>query len=180
MDIVLDAFGRIERCCLCQLEYEFGIVHRPGVEHQTEGALSRISTNKNDTTPLEDTVSCLNLCGTDEGSDLAGESVECSNPSGTYAGIPEVMALVEDEKEVLPITMEKFLKDQSMEPFCKVSLTTVRHTSSLFDVDQDDLLMPRATIYGGLQKVVPASLWARVLYLSHYPGLAGHPGSSRM
>lgn len=45
-----------------------------------------------------------------------------------------MMALVEDETEVLPITMERFLKKQSSDNFCK-RLPTVAYTTSLFDIE---------------------------------------------
>lgn len=36
--------------------------------------------------------------------------------------------------------------------------------------------MQGAPINGGVQKAAPESLWARLLYFSHYPTLAGNLG----
>lgn len=143
-------------------------------------ALSLISLDKEDKTPLKDTVPSLTLCGTEEGSKPAGEAVEYSNINGKYAGIPGEMDLVQEKKKALPINMEEVLKEQSLEPFCQESLATDGHTISLFDIDGDGRLVRGAPLKCAPQKEVSVTLWPRILYLSHYTRLIKHPGGSLM
>lgn len=91
-----------------------------------------------------------------------------------------MMALVEKEQYVLPITLKKLLKKQCTDPFCKDCYAEIGDTTSLFDVRRDGVSVRRGPRDGARQKMVPATFRARVLYLSHYPPLAGRPGGSPM
>lgn len=54
------------------------------------------------------------------------------DPGRLFVGLLEVMDIAEEEKEVLPITIEEFLKEQKTGAYCKEALATVGHTTSLF------------------------------------------------
>lgn len=162
------------------MEFELDIVHRPGVKHQAVDALSRLFTVGEDTTPLEDSFPCLAVRGAKWSDETKWSYIECWDSHGGLVGDPEVMALVEEEKDILPITTEELFKKQSTGPSCKESLAKVGDSTSLFNVNRDTVLVRRAPLDDAFQKLLPASLRARVLYLSHYPRLAGHAGCSRM
>ena len=52
--------------------------------------------------------------------------------------------------------------------------------NSQFVIDHHGIICRRSNLDGALQRVVPLSLRERVLYLSHYQLLAGHPGGYKM
>lgn len=106
--------------------------------------------------------------------------MESCKPCRTLVGILELTVLAEDEDEILPITNEEFFKDENADMYCKEGLATVGHTTFLLDIDTDGVLMRRAPLDGALQKVVPVTLRARVLYVSYYPRHPGHHGESRV
>lgn len=49
-----------------------------------------------------------------------------------------------------------------------------------FEVNRIRLISRKAYVHGSLQMVIPQSLRARVLYLSHYPRPKGYPGATSM
>jgi Integrase zinc binding domain len=50
----------------------------------------------------------------------------------------------------------------------------------IIDVDEDGILVRIAPLDGSRQIVVPWSLRPRLLWLEHFPVVAGHPGVSKM
>lgn len=53
-------------------------------------------------------------------------------------------------------------------------------SGSEFDYDHYGFLVRKSKLDCALQRVVPSALKSRLLYLSHYPRLAGHPGGTRL
>lgn len=150
----MDVSGRLDRWIIRLRDYEFNVVHRLGVKHQAANALSRISTDEEDKTPLEDSIPCLALWDAEEDQHLEGEYVNGYDPCGKFVEPPDMMAIAEEEYEVLSITMEEFLKGRKTDAYCKEALSTVRHITSLLDIDIEGVLMRRALLDGVLQKVV--------------------------
>ena len=85
----------------------------------------------------------------------------------------EVFALRETDQNVMPITVDEFLQAQAEDNFCQSKANSVGEPGSQFDYDQYGFLVRKSTLDGSLQRVVPRSLRARVLYLGHYPALSG-------
>lgn len=56
------------------------------------------------------------------------------------------MAIAEEDNEVLPSIIEEFLKEQKTYAYCKEAPLTVRHTTFLFDIDRDCVLMCHAPL----------------------------------
>lgn len=97
---------------------------------------------------------------------------------GQFVGRSEPMSSAQEKKEVLSLIIEEFLKEQKPETYCKEALATIRHTTSLFDIHRDVVLVRRAPFDGALRKVVTDRLRARWLYHWHFPCLEGHPRGS--
>lgn len=55
-----------------------------------------------------------------------------------------------------------------------------RQPGSANSYDRSRVLIIQAQINGVLQKALPTSLRARILYLAHFPILAGHPGEKQL
>ena len=95
-------------------------------------------------------------------------------------GIPAVLTMAREETNVMPISLAEFLHERATDPFCQAVAQQVGTWKSKLDYDRYGLLVRKSPLEGALQRVVPKSLLDRLLYLSHYPRLAGHPGGTRM
>ena len=96
-----------------------------------------------------------------------------------HPGEPEVLALEQDLK-VEPITREELIREQQEDLACKKMRDDSKAKHSLFEEEKDGLLVRVSPIDGARQKVVPKSLQPLVLFLAHYPLMAGHPQGSKM
>lgn len=84
------------------------------------------------------------------------------------------------EPEITPITTEEFVQAQLRDTFWKSVPSEVGKTATTLHLDRDGVLCTPASLDGSIQRVVPASLKDRVIYLVHYPRLAGHPGETKI
>ena len=194
---IAEPSGRLARWRLRLAEFDFEVQYRPGRQHNLADGMSRLLTEGGDTSPIDDEIPCFSVM----------ESTRTTETDPTplsgmwdvpvdlrFIEDPEVVALADEaeaeretaaeddgeEREIMPITAEEFLQEQSKDPFCIAKAKMVGDANSHFDVDQYGFLVRRSNLDGALQRVVPKTLRARVLYLSHYPRLAGHPGGLRM
>lgn len=92
--------------------------------------------------------------------------------------MPEVLAV--EGTGVGPITVGEFPQEQADDPFCKQPTETAGQPRSQCDHDGYGFLVQISALIGMPQPVVLSRLRARVLYLTHYSPLAGHPGGSRI
>lgn len=77
------------------------------------------------------------------------------------------------------ITMEERHASQHNDALCsEISRRLNEGEKSSFKNDDDGLLI--RTIYADLQIAVPHTLKKRVIYISHYPVIAGHPGGRQI
>lgn len=74
----------------------------------------------------------------------------------------------------------ELLKAQSQEGFCQQSAEVVSLSGTGFSLNKDNVSMRRAPIDGEVQKLVPKAMRQRILYLSSYLSLAGHPDQGRI
>ena len=170
-----DAKGRLARWRLRLSEFDFDVEHRAGVKHQAADALSRMETTGLDTRPLGDEIPCFTTV-----SDIPGEGLPCRGVTVRLPGIPEVLAVPQEESGLIPVTVSEILQGQREDSYCRAMTSEVGKAGSHFEVNRIGLLCRKAPVDGSLQVVIPQSLRARVLYLSHYPRLQGHPGATRM
>ena len=98
-----------------------------------------------------------------------------------YEAIDHVLA-VESKKEPLhfePISMEEITVAQHSDNFCTDIARRLNEGVVLpFSHDENGLLVRAA--FQSPQIVVPQELKKRVLFLNHYPSLAGHPGGRKL
>ena len=119
--------------------------------------------------------------------DVEADEDECLSffgPNSTaspcvYHSNPEVLAL-EQKLSVEPISREELVMAQQEDKICRRYYEDSKTKYSLFETEADGLLVRVWPIDGARQKVVPTTLQARVLYLAHYPLMAGHPQGSKM
>ena len=191
---IADVSGRLARWRLRLSEFDFEVVHRPGVKHQAADALSRMQTNGEDASRMDDEIPCFLaehhrdteaietvatvICGNET---LPERVIDWPKPSKRIA-MEGVMAIVEEDKNVEAISVEEFLQEQARDPYCQERMEKLglEEEGAVFEIDQFGILCRRAKLDGAMQKVVPKTLRDRLLYLSHYPRLAGHPGQSTM
>jgi hypothetical protein len=83
--------------------------------------------------------------------------------------------------EVLPKTLqlEELIAEQAQDAECR-EFADLCGQNTVFDHNDEGLLVRKAPLDGSEQIVVPATLRPRLLHLEHYPRVAGHPGVSRM
>ena len=79
-----------------------------------------------------------------------------------------------------PISLNELLAEQDEDPVCQEFKKQSHESHSLFSIQENGVLVRTSPKDGSVQTVVPESLQPRVLYLGHYPILAGHPKTSRM
>ena len=90
------------------------------------------------------------------------------------------MTLALEEVEILPVTQDDLIREQRTDPYCRAMMEEVGKSGTQLEFNQHGLLCRYAPLDGSIQIVVPASLRARVSFLSHYLRLQGHPGTSKM
>ena len=177
--------GRLLRWKLRIQEYYYDITHQPGAQHKAADALSRILTDGTDRRPLDDEVPTVNVADwIDHHEGAYGEEFlaffnDFPDSLSRFDGEPQVYAL-EQDLEVQPVTKEELVREQREDPLCKRSRNDSREKHSLFEEEEDGLLVLLSPIDGARQKVVPKPLQSRFLYLAHYPLTAGHPQEKKM
>ena len=72
------------------------------------------------------------------------------------------------------------IAEQAEDVVCDRYCEQSKQPYSPFKVKDNSLLIRISPVDGAAQTVVPESIKRRVLYLSHYPLLAGHPNGSKM
>jgi transposase InsO family protein len=85
------------------------------------------------------------------------------------------------EESVLPqaLQTDEIIREQGQDLECQ-EYAALAGAESLFDFDDQGLLVRKAPLDGVRQIVVPAVLRPRLLHLEHFPKVAGHPGTTRM
>ena len=83
------------------------------------------------------------------------------------------------EQNVTTISSDELRTAQAADITCQKLLTQTSKTS-LYDLNDDGILVRVSPSDGSQQVVVPQTLVSRVLYMEHYPPSAGHPGAHRM
>jgi len=175
-----DASGKLQRWRLRLLEFEFDVVHRPGIKHQAADALSRLNTQGEDEEPLEDEVPTLLIATEAVEADEHEVCVIFPAEDDELPGLPEVLPVVTDPATIKPISVEELIAAQSKDEYCRKLMTESDTEGSRFSYDEEGVLIRLSPLDHAQQRVIPLRLQARVLYLSHYPLTAGHPKGSKM
>lgn len=83
-----------------------------------------------------------------------------------------------DKKEIR--TLAEFIMAQFSEVDCRAAFTFVEKLNTRLSVSSDRVLVRVLPLCGAPQRVVPAALCPRSLYLCHYSLSGGHPGERWM
>lgn len=78
------------------------------------------------------------------------------------------------------LTTSELITALASSPYSSKAANMVGKLDSVYSYDWKGVLIKQARIHGALQRVVPLSLRAGILYMSYYPVLAGHRGNSRL
>lgn len=73
------------------------------------------------------------------------------------------------------LTLGKIFEEEIANCECQAAGQTVGHPASWHSYDRDDIHIRTAVSDGPFRRFGPVTLPAHILYLSHYPKLAGRP-----
>ena len=159
-------------------EFEYKVQFRAGVKHQLADGVSRLRTDGGDTESVDDEVPCFAV-QYDEGSEALLDKVHRDLPQDC-PDVCHALAITPEERGAASISVQEFLRAQAEKAFCRFAAETFGAPNSKFDIGRYGFLFGKSPLDATLQRVVPTRLRPRVLYLVHYPRLAGHPGATRM
>lgn len=149
------------------MEYDFDILHRPGIVHQDADALSRLPTTGNDTAPLDDEIPVLLFEST---TDVGDDCIICLHDDEEEfvpdTGLVVVLAIEAQNTDVQPVSTEELLNAQSSDVYCKELVKSIGFAKSQFTRDRHGFLVRGSTIDGALQKVIPKSLQASLIFVA--------------
>jgi Integrase zinc binding domain len=151
-----DPSGRLARWRLRLAEFYFEIQYRPGIKNSVADGCSQVPTTGGDTADVDDDIPCFVV----------------SRPSPS---LPTTLPL--------PITIEEIQRAQHDDPDCQPLFEASTKASYYFVMHSfadTDVLCRRSPVDGSKQITVPLSLRSRLLYLSHHPPIAAHPGVQRL
>ncbi|CDF39905.1 unnamed protein product [Chondrus crispus] len=171
--------GPLERWRLRLAEYDYDVQYRPGIKHQLADGVSRLGVDGATPEPVDDEVPCFAVQWQEEEHNPRQGTVHWETPVDP-GRVEHAFAVIPEERDVSPVTVEEFLREQAEDPFCRAAAETVGNPDSRYDVDRYGFVVRKSPLDGTLQRVVPKRLRAKILYLAHHPRLAGHPGGTRM
>ena len=169
-----DGTGRLMRWRLRLSEFDFDVKYKKGSKNSVADCLSRLRTLGETTTEVDDQIPCFNL-------DEEHEIDEPPQEFDDWEDFDLLLATEEEEEHPVPsaISTEELIREQGRDPFCKkIRISLDRGRPVPFVEDESGVLF--RTQEGHPQLVIPRSLVPRVLWLSHYPKAAGHPGETKL
>lgn len=108
-----DASGRWSRWRLCLSEFEFDVVYRAEIKHQVVDALSRMSTDGADTTPIEHKIPIQTIDVTSNHNEkIPPQQARCQSSAYVVENGDNHQEGAANEP-----TFEEFLQHQATEPF---------------------------------------------------------------
>lgn len=124
------------------------------MKQQVTDALSRLGTNGEDISPLEDNIS--------------RQAVDARTPENTPTNDDNIVS----PQVFQSLTLTKFLLAQTSYTYCHFLPAQVGRTNFELNINADSLLGRGSRMNGILQVVVPPTLCQRSLMLSHHPSIS--------
>lgn len=79
--------------------------------------------------------------------------------------LPEDLRVLDGTDEERPLATRELVNEQANDPYWIEFSNTVEKLGSVYSYDKNGIFIRQAQIDGSLQKVIPTSLRARILYL---------------
>ena len=198
-----DVSGRLARWRLRLLEFDFTVKYRKGAANAIADAVSRLPTNNECSVAPNVDVPCFTI-ETIPGTE--GSNCECITLSTMPSGYQdawddddiddfdpvlnshvnsltdaEVMAVEQSDLAPSPIRIDELIAAQQEDRYCQsVRERMDQGQSERFQEDSRGLIVRISPLDDIRQIVAPKTLRPKILHMSHYPTLAGHPGGRRM
>lgn len=157
-------------------DFDFDVAYGAGIDHQTTDALSQNSTEEANNTPLKEKI--LRLIVEKTGAFTDSED-------GLFALDHDISTLLHpvtkaDGTDLTAQSLTEFINAQAADEICQTAAKKLRKAGTDITINKERVLVRRAHTDGAAQLLVPLSLRQRVLALSHYPQLSGHPDQRPM
>lgn len=184
-----DGSNRLARWRLILMGHKFKVHYKKGAQNTVADAISRLPTFGNCSKGPELEIPCFAVHSESDSSSVStpgtteyeqDETTEWEEDFTMSDTSLPVMA-VEEVTEVSPISIEEYIAAQASDAWCQVIAGKIDEgNEERFKRDDRGLLVRVAPLDLAHQVLVPKDLRPRVLHLSHYPRLVGHPGTTRM
>ena len=172
---VNDPSGRLMRWRLRLSEFDFDVEHKKGKANTQADALSRLTTLGETALDVDDEIPCFLL-------DMTHDTAASANDLDEGLMYEDVLLLTRPSSdEPLPpqISLDELRREQNVDSFCRQTRARLRRGERLPFADNPSGFLCRYATERE-QVVIPATLQARVLRLSHFNVTAGHPGGRRL
>ena len=173
---IAEPSGRLMRWRLRLGDFDFRIEYKKGNKNTQADALSRLKTLGETVVPIDEDIPCFPSTTPDEESLTQGCTAESVPDHSDH-----VVLAAEESREppLVPITRDELVYEQTNDKDCRNIVARLARGEGLpFAVDDQGILF--RTTAGDQQIYIPRPLRDRVLRLSHYSKLSGHPGGRRL
>ena len=170
-----DPSGRLMRWRLRLSEFDFEINYKKGTSNSVADCLSRLNTQGGTTVPTDNDIPCF--VASHEKNEEEVDFIEFDYEEEDHVLVTNSAS--RQEENLKTITVEELLRAQQEDDFCSAVRARLNGGERIpFALDETGVL--RRHVERHPQIVVPESLQARVLYLSHHSKIAGHPGGRKL
>ena len=155
-------------------EFDYEVRYKKGLLNTQADALSRLSTLVETELELEVDLPCF--CA-DEYSSEDEEDAKMD-----YIHSAALLALESEEVEptlLVPITLEELVRSQASDTFCQSICSRLDGEEEVPSADDDRGFLIRR-VEANEQIVIPQELRTRVLHISHFAKVSGHPGGRKL
>ena len=104
--------------------------------------------------------------------------ISCQADEGLNSS--EVSTPTKNQKAVKPIEKDEMRTEKKEDSLCRRHAALAKGDKTRFHLQPNGLLVRKFPRDGATQVFVPESVQPRILYLVHYPLLAGNPQGSKM
>lgn len=189
-----DGSSRLARWRLRLLEFDFEIQYKTGASNTIADDISRLPTLGESSFKPDLEIPCLSVDAPTSqakkhrdanvllnGVDVQEYDSDADEEEFASEQFPYEVHGVSEEPDLSPIRIETFVEEQARDEFCKdILLRLEKEDVKAYSVNQKGLLVRVSPVDRSEQIVVPLVLLQKVLHLSHYPRMMGHPGGTRM
>lgn len=189
-----DGSSRLARWRLRLLEFDYEIQYKTGATNTIADAISRLPTFGESTFKPDLEIPCFSVEAPAEdvkqnrdanvllnGCDVQEYDSDHDEEDFIDERFPYEVLAVSEEVELSPIRLETFVQEQTKDDFCNGILSKLESEDSvIYKVNDKGLLVRVSPVDKSEQIVVPLTLRQKVLHLSHFPRMMGHPGGTRM